>query len=1370
MMMPENASLCASILYLDIDTEPEISDLIGRTKRAAEVVTRIWAEKTKGHPLIDLTAVRVDPNGKDSDDLLSLEHISQALSQSRRIVLEGSAGCGKTTTLIQLAQASRSSGIPFVVDLSAWTRSHQNILEFIAGIPAFETERLTSADLAQVQQTESFLLLLNGWNEIAESSSELADVALRELERDFPSAGIIVATRTHHLTPPLPGALRLRLLRLRPEQRTAYLEARLAGKSADLIVRIDTDPSLHELTRTPFILSEVTTLFEAGAEIPSTKFSVLANVIRLQEQRGEHRNSLQTAPIFGQQKDYLKTLATKMTHSGVVAFPEADARTVIGAVTGELVEHGQIERVGSPKVLAVLTAHHLIERVEYPETAYRFEHQQFQEYYAALEVRAQLFELGDDDDEATFRFTADYVNYPAWTEPLRMVAETLGEQTGDEGTEERNIRIGRKLVDIALKVDLVFACELARLCGAVVWSNVSTVVGERLRAVYESADGNFQQYAVAAMLATGANDFGDIILPLLSGQDRQLRLSTFRLLPDIQLSSLGSNWHEQVRGWSEEARADFVSELLDHSIDEEIALFAIEDDSNAVKIAAVSGLMWTGSDDALTRVLESMDAQTFDEVARRNAERMPTALKSNTIAAMWRFIENSTDHPARLQSALDLIELGELGADGVIKDAMDSLVSGDLCNLVPHDILPAIKYLHKTNPAWVSEWVLKQITEGVLYWQEEWLPYVTGIPDTLIDTYMGCLETEVLNISRFDSMVALVAARSDVKLAARVFSKLRELRRSVDERPGQLHEIEWKVTSQLKDLLCSFDDDIIVTGILSSVTDGDPMDIKVAADLLSTVARSNLEPLCITNADHKERLRTYLKESVDLVLTQDDFAGVEKANFASSIAQFGKPEDMEDLVRLIHHDIERIRRGSAARATGDRGPLSHGASNSYARWHIAAVKHLDEAGADQVLIDLLPEPEYSSHVAAAIVHDYLSKRDSSFARKFPYDLMWAAREGRIPPIEIDRRRTAIGKAINAEIERLQQQNEDEKPATGIGKLASALAAVDGRCYETVVIDVISNPVQCQLDPDSCLEAAERLLMAGIELPTSTVLTLVDSVNDRLEIWMSDSDQNLLCRILTLCPFVDDPSAGIAKMLEVIENRRLRAYDLRELVTALGESRSDSAVDLLFELASDVQSFMQCANDFINAFATLDTPLARELLLGFVDPDIQAIGLTHGPHDGDMLVERLTQLAWCNSEVAARLRELCEHDLPETNRRLLSLVMAMIGTPETLIANLNLIDDARPSSVPQGVRNQLESAFIERLPHDKRSHVFTLQARASNQLRSRLFGMAMEDSKRQVYALKLLGQIEVWRLEHGRPTDEPRHPDLTSDQVWPPKQL
>ena len=869
------------------------------------------------------------------------------------------------------------------------------------------------------------------------------------------------------------------------------------------------------------------------------------------------------------------------------------------------------------------------------------------------------------------------------------------------------------------------------------------------------------------MLATGADDFGDIIVPLLSGHDRQSRLRTYRLWPDIQVSLLGRNWREQVRGWSEEARADFVSELLHYRVDGEVAAFAAEVNSITVKKAAVSGLIWTGSDDALTRVLESMDAQTFEDVARKYADRMPEALRLKTIAAMRKFIESTTDHPARLRTALDLIELGETGLDSVIKNALAALPSGDMRNLGSHFIHPALEYLRKTDPVWVSEWVATQVAEGVLYGYEHWLPFVTAIPDGLVERYLQRLETEDIKNEHFDGMIAVIVARADAHLAASLFAKLRELRRKVDAEPSVQHEFEWQVMRQLEALFRHLPGDVAAAGILSSVTTGNPLDIKVATDLLSKVARSDVEPLRIAADDLKARLRAYLKSSVDLVLCRDDFNGEEKANLASSIAQVGNPEDMADLVTLIGADIDRMRRGRAARAAGDRGPLANGGIMSYAGWHIAAVMHLDPAGAEQVLIDLLPEPEYLSDAAAAMARDFVPKPERSFDRTFRYDLMWAAREGRVPPPADDQRRTRFATALNAKIRRLREQLHDGKPAAGLKELAKALAAVDTRGSAAAVVEVIAMPGQW--DQYVRLDAAERLLMAGVVLPATTAFALVDSILERTEKWVQDSDRYLLCRILALLPFVDDPAAGIAKMRDVLGKRRLRGYEMRDLITALGESHSDAAVDLLYEIASDAQTLEQCEDNVLNSFAALNTPRARELLLGFVDPEVRRIALTGRPRREDVLVARLTELAQRQPAVAMRLKELCELDLPELNRQILSKVMDSLGTPEALAANLNLIDDARPSPVPQGIWDQLKSAFVERRPYGQNGNVFTEHARASNELRIRLFRMATEDKKRRKSAFTLLGQIEEWRLEYGRPSGEPRHPDLASGQSWPPKE-
>ena len=101
---------------------------------------------------------------------------------------------------------------------------------------------------------------------------------------------------------------------------------------------------------------------------------------------------------------------------------------------------------------------------------------------------------------------------------------------------------------------------------------------------------------------------------------------------------------------------------------------------------------------------------------------------------------------------------------------------------------------------------------------------------------------------------------------------------------------------QLEAVFRGLPNDIVAAGALSSVTSGDPLDIKVAADLLSKVARSDLEPLRVADDDLRGRLRAYLNSSVSLVLSQADFNGEEKANLASSIAQVGEPEEMADLV------------------------------------------------------------------------------------------------------------------------------------------------------------------------------------------------------------------------------------------------------------------------------------------------------------------------------------------------------------------------------------------------------------------------------------------------------------------------------------------
>ena len=275
--------------------------------------------RTPTQPIVSLDAVRLDHTGKDSSETIDTDGLRARLLASRRIALEAPGGGGKTTTLVQLATESPREGeLLFLIDLPAWVRSRADILEFITRARAFRTRNITSSNLARLANSEHFSFLLNGWNEIAEVNSSDAVIALADLERNFPAAEIMVATRAHYISPPLPGALRAKLLPFNRTQRADYLRRALHSRADELRLQLEANRTLDALTRTPLILAEVVTIFKSGVSIPSTRIGVLGAVTALIESSDEHRPHLQAAPLYNRAPRYLNELAARMTARGEV--------------------------------------------------------------------------------------------------------------------------------------------------------------------------------------------------------------------------------------------------------------------------------------------------------------------------------------------------------------------------------------------------------------------------------------------------------------------------------------------------------------------------------------------------------------------------------------------------------------------------------------------------------------------------------------------------------------------------------------------------------------------------------------------------------------------------------------------------------------------------------------------------------------------------------------------------------------------------------------------------------------------------------------------------------------------------------------------
>jgi hypothetical protein len=66
--------------------------------------------------------------------------------------------------------------------------------------------------------------------------------------------------------------------------------------------------------------------------------------------------------------------------------------------------------------------------------------------------------------------------------------------------------------------------------------------------------------------------------------------------------------------------------------------------------------------------------------------------------------------------------------------------------------------------------------------------------------------------------------------------------------------------------------------------------------------------------------------------------------------------------------------------------------------------------------------------------------------------------------------------------------------------------------------------------------------------------------------------------------------------------------------------------------------------------------------------------------------------------------------------------------------------------------------------------FLLSREAPKKARVDLFQAVLHDADRRKSAFAILGQVEVRRMEYGRPLGEPRHPMIESGEPWPPLRL
>ena len=175
------------------------------------------------------------------------------------------------------------------------------------------------------------------------------------------------------------------------------------------------------------------------------------------------------------------------------------------------------------------------------------------------------------------------------------------------------------------------------------------------------SDHNHKHCALTGMLATGSQDFNDILMPLLINDDQQVRLATYRAGRGFDPSILGTDWRRVVSGWTDESRIEFLHEVTlsrwRRSLVEE---FSRTDPSLAVRTEAIEMLCHVGPEKEAARILSSLNDGEFEVGLRKlPAKLIPTPLRGRAVETYRRLVQCSGDSVSRLRLLLEAFRLGD---------------------------------------------------------------------------------------------------------------------------------------------------------------------------------------------------------------------------------------------------------------------------------------------------------------------------------------------------------------------------------------------------------------------------------------------------------------------------------------------------------------------------------------------------------------------------------------------------------------------------------------------------------------------------------------------------------------------------------------
>jgi len=1261
-------------------------------------------------------------------------------------------GTGKTTTLLQLVEAILDAGslVALFVPLSEWSTSSDSFFQTIARRNPYRG--IGEDQFGLLAEHGRLVMVLDGWNELDESSKKHARNHVKALRRDFPGIRFVISSRFKEFDLPIDGP-NVEIGLLTEEQQMELADSLRGTEGQSLVDHAWRTPGLRELVAIPLYLSVLLEHAPTGS-LPKTKEAVLRLFVTEHEKHPDKTATLRQE-LLGFHREMLFALAAEATSQTTTTLSDSDARAVVNRVQKRLRANGQLGQLFQPtNVLGTLVNVHMLVRSGAESGGISFQHQQFQEWYASFRVEELMVSAFSADTKAAGTLKAQILDIPVWEEAILFACDRLS-RAGEQCVEVVSCTILE-----TLGIDPLLSAEMIHRSSEDVWQRVKAEIVDFAQTWH--TDGKVD-HAVQFMINTGRPEFAPAIWPLVSDPDSQIHLHALRAGRRFRPCVLGPGVKDRIAALPEELREHIVSEIAGESGMDGIELatsLAKNDPSPKVQVSVIGSLQFRYAERFARQILESAPDDVWKALAgkwrpgefsdpwitarlQKEVERSFTE-ESDPREILHTLLSPNSRSPetgVRVQELIENIDFSE-------KKDRDPWSLHSACELYPDYVVKAL---------------VSQLERGssLPFGMDE---YLRGSSVSLDE---GPLVDLVLQDTEDGKDIETIVTLFGPATVSRLIDRLLDSERRRRAQTGPYDKALSDECHRLSRWISRTKPDSFVRAIVERSGTEHPDEIATLADLVSrhggSVERSHLE----FKAPFGEELTGMLQHWGEILLASPDATRAQFAEIAQAAERLGSLSLVPLLQDLLTEDLARRKQAKKDYAKA-RQKGRHIDNDACMSWTLQYRRTFAAIGGDetvQIMKSYLTSPEFGVDAALVLKAVWKSSQapedeENKFPRSWPDFSEAAEQYAKRQSGQLQETQPFVDDILAVVTDLIRPGSGDEAHRHTLGLAAVALCMP----YSDKA-DLIETLLALPLPPISKQDLLAVLVMAGEIVPSGLV---VEGINNLLEEakskpWMlEEQDGWRLNAWLKLMPFTDKPSA-LLDVFDRIDGRYLQSRNLRGLLLALSYSPFAEAEQILEALAKRDERFLT-EHDWLNALTIRRTLSgARSLLDLICDSLTPENGHRNRLDFGKRLSGLMTKHAEFRDQIYQRFQELP----PGPAKSVLEYAIADSADTQGVMLLAQEAAIQGKALRETGLYTALRHVLVGQRPALESSGMQELFSLPSPELRRELFGLVVNgDAAQSRVASECLTAIDQIRDDFGNVESEPRHPDITLGVPWP----